>query len=354
MKLWLRERGLFRSLLKPREGTPLAPKVDSFIPDKGSWTEDNLRLKVWPGTDLVVFDQQDTFHWSLTHNEIKDLEYEILALLPEPDDPLQKFLRHYLGYAPRKESRWRGSLTRMAMNFRLVEAHLPHGGRWAEAGAFGIEAIIINRRRPDAVFSLYNYEGCALTQDKHGVHFLTELAGRSDYIWVEQVDLERHVLSLPASSVDVFASFETIEHFKFGPQLFMCEVNRVLKTGGRLIVSMPNANSITAYERLVLNTHPAECRTYHPNLEYGRIHPSEYDREQITGLLIENGFEIESLVTASIVPLTKRQSRLIEELTRVRLSEHLQVPQDFGAKWFAVARKVITTGEQKLTAALFG
>lgn len=313
----------------------------------------DINCKLFPGTGVVVFDPHNTFKWSITEREIKNLTSDIITLLPEDDDQLQKFLRAYIGLSPRREARWRGTLARMALNFRLVEAHLPQEGKWVDAGAFGLEATILKRLRPDASFSLYNYEGCAITKDKRGVHFLTDLAGSSDYIFIEQTDLERQPLNLQDSSVDVFATFETIEHFKFGPQLFISEANRVVKDGGILILSTPNATSIGAYERIILNLHPSECCTYHRNLDYGRIHPSEYDREQILDLISGNGFKIESIVTASFLPLTERQLSLIEDLVRIRNSRGLLISHDFGAKWIVIARKIATVTEKKFPPSLF-
>lgn len=55
------------------------------------------------------------------------------------------------------------------------------------------------------------------------------------------------VLALPlrAASVDLCTAFEIIEHFE-EPQPFLKEVARVLKPGGMLVLSTPNAKSITA------------------------------------------------------------------------------------------------------------
>lgn len=75
-------------------------------------------------------------------------------------------------------------------------------------------------------------------------------------------------IPLPAASVDVVVSFETIEHFQ-DHERFLAEVARVLRPGGLLIISSPNRSIYTE-------------RDQHHN----QFHVRELDREEFRSALL--------------------------------------------------------------------
>jgi ubiquinone/menaquinone biosynthesis C-methylase UbiE len=64
-------------------------------------------------------------------------------------------------------------------------------------------------------------------------------------------------LQLPGQSCDAIVSFETIEHVR-NQQLMMSEFHRVLKPGGKLIVSSPDREIISGKAHEVNEFHVAE------------------------------------------------------------------------------------------------
>ena len=95
-------------------------------------------------------------------------------------------------------------------------------------------------------------ETCAAAARKYGIHAVVG---------------DAHKLPLPARSVDLVVSFETIEHLA-RPADFLDECVRVLGPGGILIVSTPNR---PVYSAEVENPH----------------HVAELDRDEFAALLVE-------------------------------------------------------------------
>lgn len=83
---------------------------------------------------------------------------------------------------------------------------------------------------------------------------------------------------LPAASVDLVVSFETIEHIPDAPA-FLREMRRVLKPGGQLIGSTPNQEQLP----FTPEAFPFHVRHYLPS--------------ELTALLGSHGFAIEEVVS---------------------------------------------------------
>lgn len=73
-------------------------------------------------------------------------------------------------------------------------------------------------------------------------------------------------IPMPAGSIDCVVSFETIEHVEDAPA-FLREVHRVLKPGGKFILSTPNR------------------KFYHAGTTANPFHLREYDLTEICGLV---------------------------------------------------------------------
>ena len=88
-------------------------------------------------------------------------------------------------------------------------------------------------------------------------------------------DLTEALLAQPDSSLDVVVAFDVIEHFTRDELLpFVDEVHRVLKTGGRWIIHVPNGES------------PFGCRMRYWDL----THELAFTRTSLSQLLLCSGF----------------------------------------------------------------
>lgn len=107
------------------------------------------------------------------------------------------------------------------------------------------------------------------------------IAYANDYYQHERISFRKGdclAIDLETDSVDVFVSFETVEHIPNAPA-FLREVGRVLKPTGRLIVSTPN-EELMPFSR---EAFPFHVRHYRP--------------DELTGLLGAAGFAIETVAS---------------------------------------------------------
>ncbi|MGP8244634.1 MAG: glycosyltransferase [Bryobacteraceae bacterium] len=93
---------------------------------------------------------------------------------------------------------------------------------------------------------------------------------------------------------------ELIEHLFEDPMHMMGEINRVLRAGGRLVLTTPNAVSWRAVSAILQGYHPGFFASYIKPAESGEVearHNREYAPREIHQLLENSGFEVALLET---------------------------------------------------------
>ncbi|MEM1632378.1 MAG: class I SAM-dependent methyltransferase [Thermofilum sp.] len=99
---------------------------------------------------------------------------------------------------------------------------------------------------------------------------------------VIKADLERDELDLADDSMDCALFAEVLEHLNpYYVSHTMSEINRVLKPGGKLILTTPNIASLFRRLRLLLGIQP----------QYA-THVREYTKKEVEKLLLEHGFRV--------------------------------------------------------------
>ncbi len=128
---------------------------------------------------------------------------------------------------------------------------------------------------------------------------------------------------------------EVLEHLQSDPLHAMLEIKRVLKIGGTLILTTPNAVGIERIAKLLVGQNV--CDHYSAYGPYGR-HNREYSPEEIRALLRHSGFRAERIFTAGYRYFCIRPPWLLIQLMRfLELFRRGQL----GSFIFAVSRKLV-------------
>lgn len=104
------------------------------------------------------------------------------------------------------------------------------------------------------------------------------------------VDLETQKLPAKDNTFDTVLCCEVLEHLDVDPMFMLAELNRVLKPGGRLILTTPNITSSHALWKMLRGIEPYFFMQYHKDGSPYR-HNYEYSCGGLTTLLEAAGFE---------------------------------------------------------------
>lgn len=118
---------------------------------------------------------------------------------------------------------------------------------------------------------------------------------------IEQCDVERRPMTQADETLDVVTCFEVLEHLRYDPMFMMLEIHRVLRDGGLLVLSTPNAGSWESLARLAAFESPFIFSSYFADGS-GIGHCKEYSAHEIRQLAENAGFRVEKLETFDSVP----------------------------------------------------
>lgn len=153
---------------------------------------------------------------------------------------------------------------------------------------------------------------------------------------IDLFDAEKDVFPYPDGHFAVVLCCELIEHLASDPMFMMAEINRVLRDGGRVLLSTPNICSLRALAAILQGFHPGFFPAYlKPSVEGDARHNREYTPKEIQRLLHDAGFEVEKLDTGPFRDEPRPELIWVEDLlSRYGLPAGLR-----GDGIYALARK---------------
>lgn len=156
---------------------------------------------------------------------------------------------------------------------------------------------------------------------------------------VDLFDAEKDPFPYPDSHFSTVLCCELIEHLTADPMHMLGEINRVLRTGGTLVLSTPNAASLRAIGAVLEGQHPGFFPAYiRPAAGSGETearHNREYVPKELDRLLSDCGFEMTLLDTGPFCRKSKPDHAWVTRL----LERHGLDTTMRGEGIYAVGRK---------------
>jgi len=195
------------------------------------------------------------------------------------------------GFPARFEDVWRAERVRIRETLRRIPPAASADSSILDLGSsrvwlpffqelLGYRRIVLNTSYPDAGF----VSDC----------LRVEGAQPAD-VGMEVFDVERDEFPFEGESFDVITCLEVLEHLAIDPMAMMAEVNRVLKPGGRLVLSTPNAVRTANVASILLGEQPCGWNPYN-GFDTNR-HNREYTPREIDRLFAATGLKAQEVTT---------------------------------------------------------
>lgn len=172
-----------------------------------------------------------------------------------------------------------------------------------------------------------NWFGAASGFGDHGVQVVRSRAGDAETFAFDHFNVETGRFPYPDDHFDVALFCEILEHLPNDPIHTLCELHRVLRPGGTLVLTTPNATRRENLVRMVRGDNVYEQLSGYGT--YGR-HNREYTVAELRALLGSCGWDVERVFAAD---LHERS-----DLTLPASVADAVAPEDRGDNLFAVAR----------------
>lgn len=121
------------------------------------------------------------------------------------------------------------------------------------------------------------------------------------------IDLESGRFPFPSDYFDIAVCSEVIEHL-VNPDIMLCEINRILKKGGHLLLTFPNVNHpFSLLVQIFLDLPPMH------SARYKSPHIRDYTLKMAKWLLHEFGFNTVKAIGSHVYPSENRLSQWLAE-----------------------------------------
>ena len=192
---------------------------------------------------------------------------------------------------------------RMQAVLRLLSGLEARGVRRVlELGANPYVLTSLMKRRFRFDLELANYFGKELEGAGPFTH-VAEIDGHAVEFPFRHFNIEQDHFPYDDASFDCVLFCEIVEHLLMSPDRAMAEIARVLRPGGFVIISTPNAVRLTNLYFIARGW--SIWDGYSPNGPYGR-HNREYTLSEVAALAARHGCEVVETEVRNVQPLARR------------------------------------------------
>jgi SAM-dependent methyltransferase len=131
-------------------------------------------------------------------------------------------------------------------------------------------------------------------------------------IQLKQCDISRDPIPFDDETFDVVIMTEVLEHLVARHERVLGEIRRVMKNGGKLIFSVPNAATLNNRIRFLYGVNPAKWE-FNEEGAHGHLH--EFSMSEATWILQRSGFTI---IEKKFIDNCRRRNTLIPRDDRPR------------------------------------
>jgi SAM-dependent methyltransferase len=211
---------------------------------------------------------------------------------------------------------------------RTIEILLDSGilGNVLELGTSYIIPVALSNLQSNLNFSITEFDK---SKPRSGKTFLKNSLEVSSY----SIDLESEPIPVADEYFDFVICSEVIEHLDVDPMYMMSEINRVLKVGGTLVLTTPNACSTHSIWKILRGYEPYFYMQYQKNRSPYR-HNYEYSPKSLEIILNASGFSGKVWTEDSF------EDRVTEDITKLRLLGYPLKDELIGDNIFSVTKKV--------------
>lgn len=188
----------------------------------------------------------------------------------------------------------KGHSARLARTAHILTDMVAEAGedcKVLELGTSGFIPVVLKSLFPRATIDVTNFD-TSVAAEGESARRLQEVgvAGQTVSVVAFPVDLEYDIIPAGDETYDIVVCCEVIEHMEIDPMFMLAEVNRVIKHGGKLLVTTPNVLSSRGLTKMLDGYEPYFFMQYHKNREYHR-HNYEYSVRQLWSVLKCAGFD---------------------------------------------------------------
>jgi len=179
-----------------------------------------------------------------------------------------------------------------------------------------------------------NVRGCYLGSGDADEKTVTSIEGECFTCVIDLFDAERVKFPYPTNHFDTVVCGQILEHLRHDPIAMMSEIYRILKPGGFLVLTTPNAISMNALTAILCGTQPGPQVRFRSHGETEPRYAREYTPTEISQLLVDAGFNIINVETGPNSLECVHPSWALEAAERAGITTKMR-----GDCIFAVGRK---------------